>query len=386
MRFLFAWQRVGSERVAGPDALASVLAQLEGFEAPAEAWEAELLTARVADYEPAWLDDLCLAGRVLWTRQRSYSHNAAGGASGPVRNTPIVLLQRKNLSLWQSLREVQSEPYQPTSRAQKVVAALTEHGAMFFDELTDASHLLAAELENALGELVAVGLVHCDSYAGLRALLMPAAKRAKLSARRGRGAQPWSGLTSAGRWALVRRPAATDGTSVAAPDPEKTEQLVRVLLRRYGLLCFQLLQREAGWLPPWRVLVRACQRLEARGELRGGRFIAGLTGEQFALPEVIAQLRGMRNSAPGGLEVCLSAADPLNLVGTLLTGTRIGSLASSRVLYRDGLPIASLVGGEVQALVSMTPGEQWHAKTRLLRTGSLESEAQAHFGPTHRLG
>ncbi|HWS26898.1 MAG TPA: DEAD/DEAH box helicase [Xanthomonadales bacterium] len=386
MRFLFAWQRVGSDRTAGPDALASVLAQLEGFEAPAEAWEAELLTARVADYEPAWLDDLCLAGRVLWTRQRSYSHNAAGGASGPVRNTPIVLLQRKNLSLWQSLREVQSEPYQPTSRAQKVVAALTEHGAMFFDELTDASHLLAAELENALGELVAVGLVHCDSYAGLRALLMPAAKRAKLSARRGRGAQPWSGLTSAGRWALVRRPAATDGTSVAAPDPEKTEQLVRVLLRRYGLLCFQLLQREAGWLPPWRVLVRACQRLEARGELRGGRFIAGLTGEQFALPEVIAQLRGMRNSAPGGLEVCLSAADPLNLVGTLLTGTRIGSLASSRVLYRDGLPIASLVGGEVQALVSMTPGEQWHAKTRLLRTGSLESEAQAHFGPTHRLG
>ena len=127
-----------------------------------------------------------------------------------MRHTPIVLLQRKNLSLWAGIREVQSEPYQPTSRAQRVVQALADHGAMFFDELTDASHLLAAELEVSLSELVAVGLVHCDSYAGLRALLMPAAKRAKQSARRGRGvAQPWSGLTSAGRWALLRRRAAT---------------------------------------------------------------------------------------------------------------------------------------------------------------------------------
>jgi ATP-dependent Lhr-like helicase len=379
MRFLFAWQRVGAERVAGPDALAAVLAQLEGFEAPAEAWESELLPARVSDYEPTWLDDLCLAGRVLWTRQRSYSHSAAGGASGPVRNTPIVLLQRKNLSLWNGMREVQAEPYQPSSRAQRVVQALSDHGAMFFDELTDASHLLAAELEVALGELVAVGLVHCDSYAGLRALLMPAAKRARQSARRARGiAQPWSGLHSAGRWALLRRPAIENAP--ATPAPEKIEQLLRILLRRYGVLCFQMLQREADWLPPWRVLVRTCQHLEARGELRGGRFIAGLSGEQFALPEVIAQLRAMRGSAATGLEICLSAADPLNLTGTLLPGARIGSLASSRVLYRDGVPIAALVGGEVQSLVTMTPGEQWRAKTRLLRTGSLESEAQAHLG------
>ena len=118
--------------------------------------------------------------------------------------------------------------------------------------------------------------------------------------------------------------------------------------------------------------------------MRGGRFIAGLSGEQFALPEVIAQLRSMRGSAPTGLEICLSAADPLNLTGTLLPGARIGSVASSRVLYRDGLPVATLIGGEVQNLVSMTPGEQWHAKTRLLRTGSLEIEAQAHLGPAPR--
>jgi ATP-dependent Lhr-like helicase len=255
---------------------------------------------------------------------------------------------------------------------------------MFFDELTDASHLLAAELEVALGELVAVGLVHCDSYAGLRALLMPAARRAKQSARRARGvAQPWSGLHSAGRWALLRRPANVNAAARGA-DPERIEHVVRILLRRYGVLCFQLLQREANWLPPWRVLVRACQRLEARGELRGGRFIAGLGGEQFALPEVIAQLRAMRNNAPTDLEICLSAADPLNLIGSLLPGTRIGNLAGNRVLYRDGLPVAALLGGEVQALIAMTPGEQWRVKTRLLRTGSLESEAQAHFGPASR--
>lgn len=380
MRFLLAWQRVGSERVSGPDALAAVLAQLEGFEAPAAAWESELLPARVADYEPAWMDDLCLAGRVLWTRQRSHSSSSTGGASGPVRNTPIVLLQRRNLALWNSMREVQAEPYQPSSRARKVVAALTEQGALFFDEIADSSRLLAAELEDALGELVAVGLVHCDSYAGLRALLMPAAKKARISSRRGRGAQPWAGLHSAGRWALLRRPAPVDGNPSATPDPEKIEQLVRILLRRYGVLCFQILQREANWLPPWRLLVRACHRLEARGELRGGRFIAGLTGEQFALPEAVAQLRAMRNSEPAGLEICLSATDPLNLIGTILSGTRIPSLSGNRVLYRDGLPIAALIGGEVQQLIDMSPGEQWHARTRLLRTGALESEPEAHFG------
>jgi ATP-dependent helicase Lhr and Lhr-like helicase len=380
MRFLFAWQRVGSERVSGPDALAAVLAQLEGFEAPAAAWESELLTARVADYEPAWLDDLCLAGRVLWTRQRSHSSSSVGGASGPVRNTPIVLLQRRNLPLWNSLREVQSEPYQPSSRAQKIVAALSEQGAMFFDEIADSSRLLAAELEDALGELVAVGLVHCDSYAGLRALLMPAARKARISSRRSRGAQPWSGLQSAGRWALLRRPATVDGSTSATPDPEKIEQLVRILLRRYGVLCFQIVQREASWLPPWRLLVRACHRLEARGELRGGRFIAGLSGEQFALPEAVAQLRAMRNSETTGLEICLSATDPLNLIGSVLSGSRIPSLVGNRVLYRDGLPIAALIGGEVQPLIDLSPGELWHARTRLLRTGSLEVEPEAHFG------
>jgi hypothetical protein len=195
MRFLCAWQRVGNERGAGPDALAAVLAQLEGFEAPAEAWESELLTARVVDYEPSWLDDLCLAGRVLWTRQRSYSPTAAGGATGPVRNTPIVLLQRKNLSLWNGLREVQSEPYQPSSRAQRVASALNDHGAMFFDEIADASHLLAAELETALGELVA-------GNGPLRQLRRPAraadaSRQARQTERTPRPRMQPSGLTSA---------------------------------------------------------------------------------------------------------------------------------------------------------------------------------------------
>jgi len=377
MRFLFQWQRVGSERGSGPDALAAILTQLEGYEAPAAAWESEILPARLADYEPGWLDDLCLAGRVLWSRLRNYA--GTGSASGPVRNTPIVLLQRRNLNLWNDLRDGREDVHEGSSRAERVAAALKDQGAMFFDEITDATGLIASEVEDALGELVSIGRIHCDSYAGLRALLVPSAKRARLSTRRGRGAQPWSGLHSAGRWALLRRGAATVDVDKAA-DNEQVEQIVHALLRRYGLLCWQLLQREANWLPPWRMLVRACHRLEARGELRGGRFIAGLTGEQFALPDAVAQLRAVRKAELSGDEVCLSAADPLNLVGSVLVGSRIGSISGNRILYRDGLPIAALIGGELKPLVSMSSGEEWKARTRLLRTGAIASEPEMHYG------
>ncbi len=385
LRFALQWQRVGVERGAGPDALAAILTQLEGFEAPAAAWESEILPARLIDYDPAWLDDLCLAGRVLWSRLRAYNPTGHGGSGGPVRNTPIVLLQRRHLSLWNQLRDADDQTPAASSRAERVAAALAEHGALFFDEISDSTHLLATEVEDALAELVASGRVHCDSYAGLRALLMPAAKRARISSRRGRGAQLWSGLHSAGRWALRRRPG---GTEAQPPlnDPEQIEQVARVLLRRYGLLCWQLLQREPNWLPPWRALVRACHRLEARGELRGGRFIAGLTGEQFALPEAVAQLRVLRKAEPTGVEICLSAADPLNLVGTVLAGTRIGAVSGQRILYRDGVPIAALIGGEFKALIDMSSEEAWRARTRLLRTGALEVPAEAHLGRSARIG
>ena len=183
-RFLFRWQHLDSEgRVAGAEALASVLAQLEGFEAPAALWEADLLPARVRDYAPAWLDELCSAGRTLWTRLRP---TAMSGGAGSLRSTPILLLPRRNAAQWSRLAPAAAEPGTLGSRAQKVVDYLGTHGASFFDEIADATRLLSTELEEALAELVAAGRIHCDSYAGLRALLVPASKRPSALSRRRR--------------------------------------------------------------------------------------------------------------------------------------------------------------------------------------------------------
>jgi len=385
MRFLFEWQRAApGTQVTGPDALAGVLAQLEGFEAPAAAWENEILPTRVAGYEISWLDDLCLSGRIVWTRLRAPTARVDEDdprprtASGPVRATPIVLLQRRNLALWNALGAAQNPPTALSSRAQAVADTLREHGASFFDELASTTRLLHTELEDALAELVAAGRINSDSFAGLRALLVPASRRPSPSRRRGRRTA-LLGIADAGRWSLLRR-ASVDAEQSATPqkpkggksDPEQVEQVVRTLLKRYGLICWRLVAREASWLPPWRELLRVCHRLEARGEIRGGRFIAGLTGEQFALPEAIAPLRAIRNKPRDGSLVSVCGADPLNLVGHLLAGTRVPNLANARVLYRDGAPIATLVAGEFTALEAMDEGAQWAAKKRLLH-GEPES-------------
>src|SRR4249919_1707678 len=303
MRFLFDWQRVSpTARVSGPEALAGVVAQLEGFEAPAAAWESDLLPARVADYSIAWLDDLCTAGRTTWARLRNAPSDAHGGRTAPVRATPIVLLPRRQLATWtQAAAQRKDEDPPLSSRAEKVADYLREHGASFFDELVGGAHLLRTELEDALAELVARGRVHCDSFAGLRALLVPQSKRPSASSgRRGRRASLF-GIEDAGRWTLTRRSSdATDPLS-----PESIEHIARTLLRRYGVVGWRLLEREAAWLPPWRELLRVYHRLEARGEIRGGRFIAGLSGEQFALPEAIGAMRAVRKRPHDGTLVAV---------------------------------------------------------------------------------
>lgn len=366
MRFLFDWQRVSpGTRVSGPEALAGVLAQLEGFEAPAASWEAELLPSRVKDYSISWLDDLCTAGRTTWTRLRGSSGDTSGSrGSTPVRSTPIVLLLRRHATTWTKFAPEHAADDTLSSRAQLVADYLAEHGASFFDELVSGAHLLRTELEDALAELVARGRVHCDSYAGLRALLVPASKRPSASSHRRRRAALF-GIEDAGRWATIRRggPAAANGKA----DPEAVEHIARVLLRRYGVVCWRLLEREAAWLPPWRELIRVYHRLEARGEIRGGRFIAGLSGEQFALPEAIGLMRQVRQRAQDGALICLSAADPLNLVGTVLPGSKLPRLTGSRVLYRDGVPLATLSAGEVALLATLTPEEERAARKALLR-------------------
>ena len=366
-RFLFEWQHLSTAaRVNGPEALAGVLAQLEGYEAPAAMWEAELLPARVNDYATRWLDELCTAGRVLWTRLRQPAGDSrSGGGSQSLRSTPILLLPRRAAAWWTGLAPAPAEDPGLGSRAQRVAAYLADNGASFFDDIADGARLLPAEVEDALSELVARGRVRCESYAGLRALLVPASKRASASKHRRRRV-PLFGIADAGRWLLTRQNAPVDTpASVAGPRPgapgvpaESADQLARILLRRYGVVCWRMLEREPAWLPPWRDLVRACRRLEARGEIRGGRFIAGLSGEQFALPEAIAQMRLVRRQPPDERLVCLAATDPANLLGTILAGAKVARVAGARVVYRDGVPIASSVGGQVELLVPLDPHEE----------------------------
>lgn len=351
-RFLFAWQHVSpAARVSGPEALAGVLGQLEGYEAPAGLWEAELLPARVNDYAPAWLDDLCTAGRTLWTRLRPVAGEARAGGSLSLRATPILLLPRRAAALWTRLAPAPADDAGLSSRARRLAAYLAEHGASFFDEMVEGTRLLRAELEDALSELVVRGRAHCDSYAGLRALLVPPSKRASPGTRHRRRSALF-GIEDAGRWSLVRQagPAAEPSRAAAA---ESAEAVARILLRRYGVVCWRMLEREAAWLPPWRDLVRACHRLEARGEIRGGRFIAGLSGEQFALPEAIASMRQLRRQPADDSLVCLAATDPANLLGTVLPGPKLPRVAGSRVLYRDGVPVATVAAGQVEFLVPM---------------------------------
>ena len=357
MRFLFDWQHVSSAtKLSGPDALAATLAQLEGYEAAAGAWETEILPARIADYSINWLDELCRAGRIGWARLRTGS----GGGGGPVRSTPIVLLPRRDMAVWTSVAAGDPQQILLSSRAQAAADVLQERGALFFDELLANTRLLRTELEDALGELVAAGRISADSFAGLRALLLPAAKRDGARHRRVRR-HTFGGIEDAGRWSLAR------GAMTGKVEPEAIEHIARALLRRYGVVFWKLLEREAPWLPPWRELSRVYQRLEARGEIRGGRFVEGLVGEQFALPEAIAPLRAVRSRADDGELVCLSGSDPLNLVGTVLAGDKVPALAGARVLYRDGAPIAALVGGKVNALIELSAADTRMAKHVLLR-------------------
>ncbi len=374
LRFLFAWQHVaGDTRLEGQSALPAALAGLTGFEAPANAWETEILPARIADYEPAFLDAQCLSGRHAWARLvPSRAANGRGSQAAPVRSTPIVLVERRDVPLWRSLAGTPGQR-QLSPPAQAVYDGLTKRGALFFEELAEAARLLRSQAEDALGELVALGLVTSDSFGGLRALLVPSAQRRPAGNIRRRGRVLPFGMESAGRWSLI------PGAPPDAPGPNtpgepagaaSVEHVARTLLSRYGVVFWRLLAREADWLPPWRDLLRVYRRLEARGEIRGGRFVAGFSGEQYALPDAIGLLRQTRRRPAAGDWVSLSGADPLNLVGILTPGARLPALTGNRVLYRDGVPAAVLAGGKVQFLVTLDAAAQWDAQTRLKRSAA----------------
>jgi ATP-dependent Lhr-like helicase len=316
MRFLAHWQHVaGEDQVKGAEGLAAVVEQLEGFEVAASAWEHDVLPARVADYGPEQIDRLCLSGRVAWGR-------LTPGTKAPLRTSPIALLLHEHASHWGLASQ---DPGSLGSEAVAVRDALAKKGASFFKQLVTSTGLLPAFVERGLAELAGAGVATADSFAGLRALLAPSEKRRRL-------------IEEAGRWSLLVPEGAED-----------VEAIARTLLKRYGIVFRSMLQRESQ-LPPWRDLVRVYRRLEARGEIRGGRFVAGFGGEQFAAPDAVGRLRAVRKAEKIDELVVLSAADPLNLVGILTPDGRVAAIHRNKLLCRDGVPIAALEGGEVRRL------------------------------------
>ena len=491
-RFLFEWQRVDpGDRRHGLESLAAVVAELEGFAAPAAAWEDDILPARIADFTPDMLDRLCLAGRASWARPAPPVRETPTRSFGPVRSTPIALFSRPGrrlAPLWlapnagETIEKVgasvppgaqspagsaggkgNGKPVSPSPRvhergapehhpggrtnppsvkelhqwvpasagmtktrsdtaprkpdtaprhsreslpwpgdlsplshkelrgpssaqsvhfrhsresgnprqtighggfregagspsaslspgARGVLACLQARGASFFDDILAETGARGPDAAAAIGELIAHGLVSADAFAGLRAFTRNSARRLHA-------------IAEAGRWSYVHR----RDSSAAVLDEDQAEGIVRTLLRRYGVVFKTLLARETLGVP-WRELLRALRRLEARGDIRGGRFVAGFTGEQYALPEAVETLRRVRRAAPDGAVLTVSAADPLNVTGIITLGDRVPATASTRIAFRDGVPVATQSGNRrVEFLESLSPQQEWAVRNALLR-------------------
>jgi ATP-dependent Lhr-like helicase len=337
MRFLFAWHGItGDARPEGPEALYAVIEKLQGCEAPAVAWESEILPARLPDYAPEWMDQLCFSGRIAWGRFTPYVGEAHAPAS--LRTSPLGICTREDLPLLLSGTAADADE-ELGSEATKVLELLEQRGALFHHDLTRLCNLLPSQVEHGLAELVAKGRISADGFTGLRALLVPTSKRTALKERRARrgSTMPFS-LDQAGRWWTFPRPQ-------AARTKDDIEAIARILLLRYGVLFRKVAQRERC-APPWRELLKVLRRMEDRGEVRGGRFISGVWGEQFTLPNAIPLLRAQRaqdeqpHATGDSAFVIISAADPLNLTGVITVGERIASRHTERILYRQGVPIA----------------------------------------------
>jgi len=363
MRFLFRWHRLSADtRAEGHDGLAAVIDILDGFELAAGAWESEVLPARVADYDPLWLDALCLSGEVAWGRlsQPPAATGGSGHKSGPIRTTPLALFRRERGEVWRAIQpEPSAERLILSHAGSTVLATLDARGASFFGDLVNATGLLRTEVEKGLGELVSWGLVVSDSFAGLRALLVPSDRRRPIGRLRRRGRTAPFGVETAGRWSRT-------GRRSLLPEEQQAEAVAWMLLRRYGVVFRRLVERETT-LVPWRDVLRVYRRLEARGEVRGGRFVGGFSGEQYALPEAVAALRAVRRAEASGELVAVSGADPLNLVGSIVPGPAVAALAGNRVLYRDGVAVAVRESDATRLLVEASPDERNALEAALVR-------------------
>ncbi len=342
MRWLLRWQHVapGTE-VQGERATLDVLRQLQGFEIPANAWEKQVLGRRIANYDPKWLDQLCLTGAVGWGRLSPHPATLDDTAAGkrrviPTSVAPITFFVREEADWMTPHRPNSISPTgngatsEPETRglsevARQVLDFLRQRGASFFADIVRGTGRLKAEVETALWELVAGGLITADGFDNLRSLIDP---KRRAGQGNGRAARP---RHSTGRWALLY-------TDQAAERNRAVEATCWMLLKRYGIVFRDLLVRETN-LPKWRELQMAFRRLEDRGEIRGGRFVDGFLGEQFALPVAVESLRATRKLPNSGETIVLSAADPLNLVGILVPGERVPAISGRTVAFRDGVAV-----------------------------------------------
>jgi ATP-dependent helicase Lhr and Lhr-like helicase len=358
LRFLFEWQHVASgTQLTGESGVLEIVDQLQGFETAAAAWEDEILRIRIDDYQPSYLDSLCLGGDVVWGRWRRRATQAEIPSRRPglTRIAPLGLGLREEMP-W-LLDEIPADEAALSVPARHILEFLRRRGASFFPEFVSGTRHLPSEVEESLWQLVAAGLVTADSFAALRALTSGEAKRMERSRRHKR--QPRR--TREGRWSLLE-------VEEKAPE-DKVERWAHQYVRRYGILCRELLAREMSTLP-WRVLLSVLRRSEARGEIRGGRFISGLNGEQFALPEAVDALRVLRRRECQGQYVRVSACDPLNLAGILTPGPRIPAVLGNRIVYRDGVPLAAIDNEQIVFMPQVETGE--HALLeRLLDIRSL---------------
>jgi ATP-dependent helicase Lhr and Lhr-like helicase len=336
VRFLFAWQHVErSSRLIGIDGLREAIAQLDGVEAPARAWERDVLAARVDQYDASMLDLLCLTGSVAWARLSS-------GPTQVVGATPIALFLREHTDAWLTLSPV---AHACTACAPGVLDHLRTHGASFASEIASACELTEEQLRSAIAELVAAGAISSDGFEGLRAIVGTAPNRAAARLKR---------ASASGRWFLIRKQTERSERSERSEHDGAVETFAWTLLRRYGVIFRRLVTREAIDVP-WRELARVYRRLEARGEIRGGRFVAGMSGEQFALPDAVERLREVRRSEPDGRLTTISAADPLNLTGIITGEERIRASAANRIVYRNGVPVAAMEGDLLRTFGDLEP-------------------------------
>jgi ATP-dependent helicase Lhr and Lhr-like helicase len=333
MRWLLRWQHVAPQsRLSGERGLLEAVRQLQGFEIPANAWERHILAARVNQYDPAALDQLCLTGAVGWGRLSPHPATLEDSGEGrrrvvPTSVAPITFFVRDD-SDWMQPRlgnDEQNFERVLSEGARSVLEFLRRRGASFFADIVRGTERLKAEIETALWELVAAGMVTADGFENLRSLINPRRRNAtgtpKLTRPRHTG----------GRWSLLYPGEGADRSKVV-------EATCWMLLRRYGVVFRETLARESN-LPKWRELLIAFRRLEDRGEVRGGRFVNGFLGEQFALPKAVESLRAMRNLPSSGEIVTISAADPLNLVGFIVPGERVPAISGKYVSFRDGIAV-----------------------------------------------